>query len=276
MPLLAAEPSLNPAILNDVCSLARSAGEVIMQIYRSGDWTVSEKADHSPLTQADLASHSVIAAGLQKLTPQIPVVSEEGDPHAVQKGNRYWLVDPLDGTRDFVARLDTFVVCIGLIEDGYPTAGVIYSPVLAQAWWAQRGQGAFTDSGPIFHSSQRTNLIAAGSRSMPSTNMQLLYENFAVTEVKRYGSALKFCRLAEGDVDLYPRFGPTSEWDTAAGQAIAEEAGCKVIDLATGERLAYGKKNLLNGSGFVASKSGLMLYEMLEKNNLLKTDFKRP
>jgi 3'(2'), 5'-bisphosphate nucleotidase len=248
----------------DVCQLAEAAGREILRIYKQGNWTVTAKSDESPLTQADLAANAIIVPGLQGIS-RAPVVSEESDPLSMKVGDKlgdkFWLVDPLDGTRDFIARLDTFVVSIGLIENGYPIFGVVHSPVTGETWWAEKGRGAFGPGGEkIFHSGRRDGrrekLIAAGSRSMPSERMQVFYDLFSIGEVQRYGSALKFCKLAQGDVDLYPRFGPTSEWDTAGGQIIAEEAGCKVIDLLTGQRLRYGKPNFAN-SGFVASREDL-------------------
>lgn len=246
-------------MLDTVRGLALEAGQEILKIYRSGEWTVFAKGDESPLTQADLAANAILVPGLQKLTPDTPVVSEESDPTSIQVGRSFWLVDPLDGTRDFVARLDTFVVCVSLVEEGYPVFGLIHSPVLGRTWWAQRGQGAFADGRRIQNTSKRTSLIAAGSRTMPSERMQMFYNHFSIQEVQRYGSALKFCRLAEGEVDLYPRFGPTNEWDTAAGQIIAEEAGCKVIEIASGERLRYGKPAFHNSDGFMASRLDLDL-----------------
>lgn len=257
-------------MLDTVIGLAREAGEEILKIYRSGQWTVLTKGDDSPLTQADLAANTIIVPGLQKLDASIPVVSEESDPKTVKVGSRFWLVDPLDGTRDFIARTDTFVVSVGLVQDGYPVMGVIYAPVLGLMWWAEKGKGAFADGKRIFNNSKRSSLIAAGSRSMPSERMQMFYDHFSIQDVQRYGSALKFCRLAEGEVDLYPRFGQTSEWDTAGGQAIAEEAGCKVIEVTTGERLKYGKPEFLNNGGFMASRGDLDLVAPLRHAGILK------
>jgi len=246
-------------MLDQVRDLAHLAGREILKSYRAGEWTVRAKIDDSPLTQADLVANEVILDGLARLST-LPIVSEESDPHQMTASERFWLVDPLDGTRDFVAKLDTFVVSIGLIENGEPTLGVIHAPVLDKTWWAMKGQGAYDNDGHRIHNtSTRAHLIAAGSRSMPSERMQMFYDRFSIQEVQRYGSALKFCRLAEGAVDLYPRFGPTGEWDTAAGQVIAEEAGCKVIEISSGERLRYGKPGFLNAGGFMASRADLDL-----------------
>lgn len=252
----------------EVQSLAEKAGREIMKIYRSGNWTVTSKGDDSPLTQADLAANSILVGGLSGLTKE-PIVSEESDPTSVKVGRSFWLIDPLDGTRDFVARLDTFVICIARVEDGYPVFGLIHSPVTEETWWAESGKGAFGPKGEkLTHPHSRKNLIAAGSRSMASERMQFFYDRFSIKEIQRYGSALKFCKLAAGEVDLYPRFGPTSEWDTAAGQVIAEEAGCMVLDIQTGERLRYGKPKFENLGGFMASRSDLDLITPLRAAGL--------
>jgi 3'(2'), 5'-bisphosphate nucleotidase len=250
-------------LIEDIKALAQTAGREIKKIYEGTDWSVTIKADDSPLTQADLRANEIIATGLAKLSKEL-VISEEGDTTLFENAPaRFWLVDPLDGTRDFVAKLDTFVVCIALIENNEPILGVIYSPVTDETWWAEKGAGAFGPSGRITNTRQgTTNLIAVGSRSTASDRMQLLYDKFSVTRVERFGSALKFCKIAEGHYDVYPRFGPMMEWDTAAGQVIAEEAGCKVIDVTTGQRLRYGKPGLKN-RGFICSRSNLTLETQL-------------
>jgi 3'(2'), 5'-bisphosphate nucleotidase len=250
--------------------LAEAAGREIMKIYLSGNWTVTEKEDSSPVTQADLAANAILVPGLSRLTTE-PIVSEESDPQSVKVGRQFWLIDPLDGTRDFINRNDTFVVCIARVEDGYPSFGLIHAPVTGETWWAEKGRGAYAADGrKLSHTFRRDPLIAIGSRSMPSDRMQMFYNYFRIQEVRRIGSAMKFCRLAEGDVDLYPRFGPTSEWDTAAGQIIAEEAGCKVIDIFTGERLRYGKPGFENSGGFMASRADLDLVAPLKASGLIK------
>jgi 3'(2'), 5'-bisphosphate nucleotidase len=254
-------------LVSEVQTIARQAGAEIRRLYQSGDWSVTAKADESPVTQADLLANEIITTGLEKLGSQSQgamIVSEESDPHRVQLGERFWLVDPLDGTKDFVARRDTFVVSIGLIERGEPVLGVLYSPVLDRLWWAVKGEGAFADGVRIFNDSDRRALIAAGSRSMTPEQIERLTREISIREVQRYGSALKFGRLAEGEIDFYPRFGLINEWDTAAGQVIAEEAGCKVVDLSSGERLRYGKPGLLHRCGFVAARDDLGLVKRLK------------
>ena len=250
-------------MIDDVKALAQKAGREIHAIYKSSDRAVIIKADESPLTQADLRANEIIVAGLAKLSDS-PIVSEENGSDLTLKHAKFWLVDPLDGTRDFVARRDTFVVCIALIENNEPILGVIHSPVTDELWWAEKGKGAYGPQGQRLMNTrtQTIDLKAAGSRSMPSERMTALYQNFHVTHVERFGSALKFCKLAEGLYDLYPRFGPTMEWDTAAGQIIAEESGCKVVDITTGQRLTYGKPGLEN-RGFLCSRSNLHLEDQL-------------
>lgn len=244
----------------EIRRLAESAGREIMTIYRAASRpTVNTKADQSPVTQADLIANEILVTGLSKLTSEL-IISEESSGEKKSPSGRepFWLIDPLDGTRDFVGRLDTFVVCVARIVDDYPAFGLIHWPVSGETWWAEKSKGAFGPEGrKIFNRESREELICAGSRSMPSDRMKLIYEKFKIKEIQRYGSALKFCRLSEGAIDFYPRLGPTYEWDTAAGQAIAEEAGCKVIEISTGERLKYGKPGLENRGGFVASRADL-------------------
>ena len=263
-------------IIPELRTLAEEAGREIMKIYRKAERNVTAKKDESPLTQADLNANRVLVRGLAKLTSEM-VISEEGDEQGrpPPKGSRgpepFWLLDPLDGTRDFVARLDTFVVCIARVVDHYPVLGLIHAPVTGETWWACKGLGCFGPEGQkLYRTDQRMPPVAAGSRSMPSERMQVFYDTFGIKNVERIGSALKFCKLAEGAVDLYPRFGPTSEWDTAAGQIIAEEAGCQVIEVKTGQRLRYGKAGLLNAGGFMASRRDLDLIAPLVKAGLIK------
>lgn len=246
----------------DVIRLAELAGEAITQIAGTGRWRRSEKPDSSPVTEADLAAHDVLVAGLRKLS-DLTVISEE-DSIETQKVRpaeleRFWLVDPLDGTRDFVAGRDSYVTCVALIENKQPVFGIIHAPKTRATWWAVRGAGCFGPDGErVVNHSTRHELLAVGSRSMPSERMQELYKNFAINSIDRFGSALKFCKVADGTYDIYPRLGPTSEWDTAAGQIILEEAGCKFIDLTTQAPMSYGKPQFKN-SGFIAARGDLLL-----------------
>ena len=248
---------ISQELLDAVKALAKEAGREIHRIYKTDDFGETEKADESPLTKADLAANEIIMKGLATLTQDL-IVSEEG---VLPKSTpaKFWLVDPLDGTRDFIARKDSFCVCIALVEHGQPTLGVIHAPVTDELYWAVKGQGAFKDGKPLKNTRVQTkDFIAVGSRSIPSDRMKLLYDVFSIAKVDRFGSALKFCKMAEGLYDVYPRFGPMMEWDTAAGQIIAEEAGCKVIDINTQAPLIYGKPGLEN-RGFLCSRQDLQL-----------------
>jgi 3'(2'), 5'-bisphosphate nucleotidase len=236
-------------------ALAEEAGREILRYYRAGGWSVTTKDDASPVTQADLASNAILTRGLNEMAIA-PIVSEENEPAKQLVSPKYWLVDPLDGTKEFIAGRETFVISIGLIENGSPVFGLIHAPVTGETFWAEKGKGAFGPKGPLFHSQVREKLIAAGSRSLNPND--LVHLSLPVERVERIGSALKFCRLASGEIDLYPRFGPTGEWDTAAGQIICEEAGCEVRDLSTDRPLRYGKPQFLNATGFIAAKVGIL------------------
>ena len=243
-----------PALL----ALAREAGAAIMRVYAQ-DFAVEHKDDRSPLTAADMASHHLIVAGLQALAPRVPVLSEEsaGIAWETRRGwQRYWLVDPLDGTREFVKRNGEFTVNIALVEAGEPVLGVVYAPALDELHFGLRapaamGGGAFVCDGdkhvPISVRAPATApLRVAGSRSHMDPRSAAFIARIGEHELLGMGSSLKFCRMAEARLDLYPRFAPTSEWDTAAGQCVLECAGGAVLTL-DGAPLRYnGKDSLLN------------------------------
>lgn len=242
------------------CAIARTAGAAIMRVY-AGEFAVQHKADDSPLTAADLAAHRAIVDGLHVLTPQIPVLSEESTEQAAwsvrQQRARYWLVDPLDGTREFVKRNGEFTVNIALIHEHQPVLGVVFAPVLEEMYWAWRGGNAYfstsEQSGAVDLRTRRRGipLIVAGSRSHADPKMLAALERLGPHELKPLGSSLKFCRTARGEADLYIRYGPTSEWDTAAGQCVLEQAGGGVTDL-SGARLQYNTKESLLNPSFLA------------------------
>ena len=225
--------------LPEVVRIADAAGARIMAVYDT-EFDVEHKHDESPLTAADLASHEAICDGLESLTPDLPVLSEEstGIDYAERRcWRRYWLVDPLDGTREFVKRNGEFTVNIALIDAGIPVLGVVGVPALGRCYFAARGQGAWRRTGDGPTSPIRTRrtssgaFAVAGSRSHGSGEQERFFAALgANAEVVSMGSALKFCLVAEGRVDIYPRFGPTSEWDTAAAQCVVEEAGGLVTD----------------------------------------------
>jgi 3'(2'), 5'-bisphosphate nucleotidase len=223
---------------NNACLIAREAGARILAIYEEV-FEVQEKDDRSPLTEADLAAHRHILGALKELTPELPVLSEESDqiPWSVRAGwSTYWLVDPLDGTREFVKHNGEFTVNIALIHDQVPVLGVVHAPALGLCYRAARGLGAErSEQGgeptPIRISRRRKRPVVAGSRSHGSERMGAFLERLGDHEFLPMGSSLKLCLVAEGRADIYPRLGPTSEWDTAAAQCIVTEAGGQVLDL---------------------------------------------
>ncbi len=234
-----ADPARLAALLADCRVIAQAAGEEIMAVYRTA-FTVDHKADRSPLTEADLRAHRLIAARLAELTPHWPLLSEEGAdlPYAERRQWRtYWLVDPLDGTREFVKRNDEFTVNIALVHDHEPVLGVVHAPALGRMCYAARGVGAFQrrDGGEEQPLACRElpadELVVAGSRSHGKAALATFMARLGPHQVISMGSSLKFCLVAEGRADLYPRLGPTSEWDTAAAQCVVETAGGHVTDL---------------------------------------------
>jgi 3'(2'), 5'-bisphosphate nucleotidase len=248
-----------PLPLDDLLQLARDAGDVILEIYNT-DFDVERKEDNSPLTAADLAAHKKIVARLQELTPDIPLLSEESTKipfDTRSQWSRYWLIDPLDGTREFVKRNGEFTVNIALIENHQPTIGVVYAPVLDSLYYGVSGSGAWKQEKgeapkPISVVSQRREpTMVAGSRSHAGDSLIKYLDNLGEHDLVSMGSSLKLCLVAEGRADLYPRLGPTSEWDTAAAQAVVEAAGGKVTTLDM-QPLRYNTKDsLLNPHFFV-------------------------
>jgi len=246
-------------ILIDVKELAVEAGKAILRIYET-DFEVQQKEDNTPLTKADMAAHHIIEQGLLKISPEIPVLSEESahiDFEIRKTWKEYWLVDPLDGTKEFVKRNGEFTVNIAYISDGYPVLGVIYAPVLNLTYYACKGKGAFmqgvSDTQGHKISTRKmelSKLVIAGSRSHAGSSLQRFLTQFENHEVVSMGSSLKSCLVAQGDADIYPRFGPTSEWDTAAAQCIVEEAGGEILDLHL-ERLRYNTKPSMLNPHFV-------------------------
>lgn len=246
-------------LLDAVCRIAVEAGAKTLPIYRS-DFDVTTKDDDSPLTQADLAAHREIAAGLSELTPDTPQLSEEGadiDYDTRSEWREYWLVDPLDGTKEFINRNDQFTINIALIQDGRPVLGAVYAPALALLWFGAHGLGAFRreDDGeaePIRVSPARIDkpriLV---SRSHRSDAIERMLSGMGDYEPVSMGSSLKFCVIAEGAADFYPRLGPTSEWDTAAGHAVLKAAGGQVTD-ARGRPLRYNETDSLLNDWFIA------------------------
>lgn len=233
-----------------LADLALAAGRAILDIYGT-DFAVERKADASPVTQADAAAERIILEGLAREHPGIPVVAEEAVAagHSPRTGRRFFLVDPLDGTREFVSRNGEFTVNIALIEDGAPVAGVVYAPSLGVLYAGEVGAGAerctveddrMGTPRPIAaRPAPQTGLVALGSRSHGTPETEAFLRRFPVADFAAAGSSLKFCLLAEGRADLYPRLGPTMEWDTAAGDAVLRAAGGMVVGM-DGVPLTYG------------------------------------
>jgi 3'(2'), 5'-bisphosphate nucleotidase len=246
------------ALLAEIERLARAAGDTVLDVYRA-PFDVASKIDGSPVTEADRRAEDLIVAGLARLVPGIPVVAEEAASRGdlPVSGARFWLVDPLDGTREFVARNGEFTVNIAFIEGGEPALGVVFAPAIGRLYAAATGLGAFVDDGGGRRAirarrAPASALVAAVSRSHGGGGRLDAY--LAAQGVARRivaGSSLKFGLLAAGEADLYPRFGRTMEWDTAAGQAVLVAAGGRVLDLA-GAPLRYGKPGYANPD-FVAT-----------------------
>lgn len=264
-------------LIEGAIAIARAASDAIMHIY-DGEFAVQRKADASPLTAADMAAHHIILDGLKKLTPDVPVLSEESadeiDFERRRPWQRLWLVDPLDGTREFVKRNGEFSVNLALIENGVSVFGLVLAPVGGALWYGGRGVGAFRRDGER-ETALRVQVPAAqplrvaASRSHHNPRIEGFMVN-AHREARggiamlSLGSSLKFCRIAEGALDLYPRFGPTSEWDTAAGQAVLEAAGGAVLD-PQGRPFRYNqRRSILNGDFIALGDAELPWREWLD------------
>ncbi len=243
--------------IEEIIRIAKQAGDAIMKVYNSADVGTEYKDDKSPLTKADKASHEVISKALAEKFAEIPLLSEEGylpDYQTRKQWQTYWIIDPLDGTKEFIKRNGEFTVNIALIENNRPILGVIYVPVKKITYVGSK-EGAFKkeENGnfqPIsVVQEKRTHSIAVRSKSHPSPEEESVLNRYAIQEFMAVGSSLKFCMVAEGKADIYYRHGPTMEWDTAAGQAIVTSAGAKVFQgQRTENEFVYNKENLLNGS----------------------------
>ncbi len=257
------------------------AGKLILDVYNSNDFHVNLKSDKTPLTLADREAHTEILNSLTKT--RIPTLSEEGRDILYEERKAweyFWLVDPLDGTKEFIKRNGEFTVNIALIVNGYPIMGVVYVPVLKDLYFALKGEGAFKVSNvePAITADHKYNDLIKSASMLPTeskhekivvassrSHMNQETEEFIADLKLKYGSivhvnqgsSLKLCMVAEGTVDIYPRFSPTWEWDTAAGQAIVEEAGCQIIAADTKQRIVYNKEDLHNPWFIVKSKHNI-------------------
>lgn len=249
--------SVDREMLDKLCEIAVRAGEAIMEIYEHDDFDVRSKADDSPLTKADLAANDVIVESLRELTPDIPVLSEESRkiPYAERKDwLAFWLVDPLDGTKEFIKRNGEFTVNIALIEVGAPTLGVVHAPALERTYFAMRDEGAFRRDPdgekqitvrdavgePVVVVVSRSHLHEADEEFIAE-----LEDKYGAVDTTPTGSSLKLCLVAEGSADVYPRFGPTMEWDIGAAHAVLVAAGGRLEQI-DGSAFVYNKEELVN------------------------------
>lgn len=245
--------------VDDLLPIVREAANAIMLFYK-GNYNKTLKEDNSPLTDADRASHQIIIEGLKQIAPGIPVVSEEGDkiPDAIRKDWSYFfLIDPLDGTREFTQNIDEFAVNIALIHHNQPIMGLIHAPVTGVTHLAERGSGAFqvgmaSVKIPLIKNSGEKVVIVT-SRGDFSPGLERLLSKVPDVEILRMGSSLKFCLVAEGYADFYPRLIPSMEWDTAAGCIIVEESGGRVCET-LGDLMLYNRENLVNPPFYVLGK----------------------
>jgi len=257
----------NPDQVAFLLKLVQKAGASVMRLYGGtnssdgGVLSINYKCDNSPVTVADLAAHRILVDGLSHLTPEIPVVSEEDGEsmrHRRPTGT-FWLIDPLDGTKEFISRNGEFTVNVALVENGVPILGVVLAPCLDLMYWGGVGIGAFRQKADMIENLSLSNqadktgrpMIVVASRSHLNEETTQFIGQLGACELVQAGSSLKFCLIAEGSADVYPRMGPTSEWDTAAAQVIVEAAGGYVCTL-DGEPLRYGKPDVLNPY-FIAS-----------------------
>lgn len=254
-PLLAIYPiSMNLEKLTEAaCALASEAGEKIMAIYNSADFSVETKDDNSPLTAADMASHHCIVNALREMTPEYPVLSEESVdiPFAERsQWETYWLVDPLDGTREFIKKNGEFSVLIALVHKNEPVIGVVHAPAIETTWYGSLGNGAFKQTGEHTVALQvrepGEKLVVVGSRSHAGDSLKGFMAKIGDHELISMGSILKACLVADGRADIYPRLGLTSEWDTAAAQIIVEEAGGQITQTDMSPMRYNTKESLLN------------------------------
>jgi 3'(2'), 5'-bisphosphate nucleotidase len=256
------------AWLPELAVLAQQAGAAILHHYRDAEGAkLQDKADGSPLTAADLASHETIIAGLQRIAPDIAIISEENKDHPpVAAGMPFWLVDPLDGTREFLNRNGEFTVNIALLRDAEPVLAVVHAPVLGTTYIGQHGVGAWRIKDgeapqPISVSAPQGELRVVASRSHSDEKTTALLQRLPPNEVVSAGSSLKFCMVAEGSADFYPRLGTTMEWDTAAAQCVLEAAGGRVVQC-DGTPLRYNKSDRRNPH-FFAIGAWLPVYDAI-------------
>lgn len=266
-------------LLPQVIEIARSAGQLILDIYEKKQYEAYTKSDETPVTSADIAAHKLIVERLSELTPDIPVLSEEAADISLEqreKWERYWLVDPLDGTQEFIARSGDFATIIALIDNNKPTMGVVYGPVSGVTYYAYSGKGAWkipdmSESVKIYthkHEQPGQNIAIAISRRQDINRITSRMSSAWNYDLIPLGSAaLKACLVAEGAVDCYLRLGPTGEWDTAATQCIVEEAGGRILSTQL-EPLSYNERETLENPNFIVlGDADLPWHEILQEKD---------
>jgi len=258
-------------LLLKICNISIEAGKKVLEYYNS-DNEIFYKKDESPLTKADLESNKLIINGINSLNLNLPILSEEKlvDWSIRKNWKKYWLIDPLDGTKEFIKKNNEFTINIALIENNEPILGVIYAPALDRLFFSKKNNGSYkinTNDSLINLSNAlvikvnnkiKEQIKIIGSRShSDSTFSNWIYNNYDNYEIIQKGSSLKFCEIAEGNADIYPRFGPTSEWDTAAGQIILEEAGGVVVDFKINKKILYNTKESVINPPFLAKNKNI-------------------
>jgi 3'(2'), 5'-bisphosphate nucleotidase len=241
-------------LINKVISIAQKASIEIIKIYNSDDFNINIKDDNSPVTHADLVANQIIIDGLNEIS-DYPILTEETPvEYRIRKTwKKYWLVDPLDGTKDFIAKNGEFTINIALIENNKPILGVVYIPINDDVYYASINKGAYKNGNKIYNTSTRIDLIGTDSNFHSTKAVEDFFTTYKITNIKKYGSSIKICKLAEGEIDIYPRLNGTKEWDTAASHIIANEAGCQLIDIGTKKELVYNKQDIKNNF-FIASR----------------------
>ena len=244
-------------MIKQIIRIAEMAGNIVMSSYDDDRVNISLKKDKSPLTNADIASNEYIVSELKNYF-SYPILTEESPVsyNARKSWTKFWLVDPLDGTKDFIEKNDEFTVNIALIDHNRPVLGVINVPAFGITYWSEKGDGAYKNGKRIYNKSNRKNPIGADSRFHSTDETREFFKRNIIKKVAQYGACLKLCKLAEGEIDIYPRLNGTKEWDTAAADIILNEAGCSLVSYPDRKNLVYNKLKIENPF-FVASRNGL-------------------
>ena len=272
-------------LATSILSIAKNAGIEILKIYDKSDLGITYKDDNSPLTLADKASNDTIEAALKRLTPDIPILSEEGeniDYSDREDWNLFWLIDPLDGTKEFIKRNGEFTVNIALIEKGVPTIGIVYAPKLDILWYGSKLTGAIridqnniTKNIHVNKKDGNDSLNVVVSRSHLNPLIKKFVEQFKNINLISIGSSIKMCYVADGTADLYPRLGPTMEWDTAAAHAVIKFAGGDLLDFNSNQPLIYNKESLLNPKFLAIEKNNQSLSNHIKDLRQMVYDFSK-